>query len=91
MLYFVDFPKNFSVLLTNLLSLSFELFHFYNVKRIIRIGTCGVVSPDVKIGELILADKAYSESTYAYAFNEYTKNIVEGSERLNKIIKETSR
>ena len=70
---------------------SFELFHFYNVKRIIRIGTCGVVSPDVKIGELILADKAYSESTYAYAFNEYTKNIVEGSERLNKIIKETSR
>ena len=70
---------------------SFELFHFYNVKRIIRIGTCGVVSPDVKIGELILADKAYSESTYAYAFNEYTKNIVEGNERLNKIIKDTSR
>ena len=70
---------------------SFELFHFYNVKRIIRIGTCGVVSKDVKIGELILADNAYSESTYAYAFDGYTKNIVEGCPRLNKIIKETSR
>lgn len=70
---------------------SFELFHFFNVKRILRIGTCGVVSPDVKIGELILAKDAYSESNYAYAFNGYTKNIVDGCERLNKIIKETSR
>lgn len=70
---------------------SFELFHFYNVKRIIRIGTCGVVSKEAKVGELILANDAYSDSNFAYAFDGYTKNVVEGSERLNKLIKETSR
>lgn len=70
---------------------SFELFHFYNVKRIIRIGTCGVVSKDIKVGELILASDAYSESTYAYAFDGYTKNVVKGNERLNKIINATSK
>ena len=70
---------------------SFELFHFFNVRKIIRIGTCGVVSPDVKIGELILADKAYSESTFAYAFDGYTKNVVESSTKLNKIIENTAK
>lgn len=70
---------------------SFELFHFYNVKRIIRIGTCGVVTPDVKVGEMVLAKDAYSESNFAYSFDGYTKNIVDGCEKLNKIIKETSK
>lgn len=70
---------------------SFELFHFFNVKRIIRIGTCGVVTPDIKIGDLILAKDAYSESTYAYALDGYTNNVVEGCERLNKIIEGVSK
>ena len=70
---------------------SFELFHFYNVKRIIRIGTCGVVTPDVKVGEMVLAKDAYSESNFAYSFNGYTENVVEGCERLNKLIRETAK
>ena len=32
---------------------SWELFHYYNVKKIIRIGTCGVVSPEINVPELI--------------------------------------
>ena len=70
---------------------SFELFHFYNVKRIIRIGTCGVVSPDVKIPELILGNLFYSECNFAYSFDGYTKNTIECCERLNKLIKDTSK
>ena len=66
---------------------SFELFHFFNVKRIIRIGTCGVVSPDVKVPEIILANLIYSDSTFAYAYNGYTKNTVECNKKLNQIIK----
>ena len=45
---------------------AFELIHYFNVKKIIRIGTCGVVDESVKIPELILADNIYSESNFAY-------------------------
>lgn len=70
---------------------SFELFHFFDVDRIIRIGTCGVVSKEVEVPEMILADRIYSESTFAYQYDGYTKNTVEGSKRLNKIISLTAK
>ena len=70
---------------------SFELFHFFDVDRIIRIGTCGVVSEEVNVPEMILARSVYSESTFAYAYDGYTKNVVDGSKRLNKIISDTSK
>src|SRR5574344_1084765 len=34
---------------------AFELIHYFNVKKIIRIGPCGVVDPNVKITDMILA------------------------------------
>lgn len=70
---------------------SFELFHFFDVDKIIRIGTCGVVSPEVKVPEIILADLIYSESNYAYAFDGYTKNTVEANKKLNKEIRLTAK
>ena len=69
----------------------FELFYFYNVQRIIRIGTCGVVSKKVDIPEIILADRVYSESNYAYSFSGYTGNTVLPSYELNKKIEETAK
>jgi len=69
---------------------SWELFHFFNVKKIIRIGTCGVVSPTVDIPDLILASSAYSESNFAYTFNDYKEHITYPSKNLNEIIKETA-
>ena len=67
---------------------SFELFHYYNVKKIIRIGTCGVVSPEVMIPELILASAAHSESNFAYTFDNFEGNVTYPSISLNdKIIK----
>jgi purine-nucleoside phosphorylase len=65
---------------------SWELFHYFNVQKIIRIGTCGVVSPTVNVPELILASKAFSESNFAYTFNEYKEHITYPSEDLNKKI-----
>ena len=62
---------------------SFELFHFFNVQKIIRIGTCGALSPEAKINEIILADNAYSESNFAYAYNNYEKDTVTSSKELN--------
>src|SRR6187549_1717936 len=44
---------------------SFELYTAYEVKCIIRIGTAGAYDPATKVYDVINADKAYSESTYA--------------------------
>ena len=68
----------------------FELIHFYHVKDIIRIGTCGAVSKKADIGDLILTKEIYSESNFAYTYSNYVGNVVEASTNLNKKILETS-
>jgi purine-nucleoside phosphorylase len=44
---------------------SYELYTEYNVDCIIRIGTCGAYSTDLKVFDLINVDVAASESTFA--------------------------
>ncbi len=39
-----------------------ELFQFYNVKKAIRIGTCGAVQSDIALRDVILASGACSDS-----------------------------
>jgi len=40
-----------------------ELIQDYWVKKIIRIGTCGAIQSDLKLGQLILAEAAYTDSS----------------------------
>lgn len=47
---------------------TYELFHFYGVEKIIRVGTCGGLSPDVKIGTIVLAQGASTDSSYGEHF-----------------------
>jgi len=70
---------------------SWELCHYFNAKKIIRIGTCGVVSPEVEVPELILANSAHSESNFAYTFNDYEKHVTYPSTELNSKIIETAK
>ena len=44
---------------------SYELFHFYGVERIIRIGTTGSIQENLHIGDLVIALGACSNSNYA--------------------------
>lgn len=46
-----------------------ELIHEYGVKKIIRIGTCGGLQPDLKLGRIILAEKAYTDSSTNVLYN----------------------
>lgn len=39
-----------------------ELIHEYGVKRIIRVGTCGALEPDIEVGKLVLATYAHTDS-----------------------------
>lgn len=51
---------------------AYELIHFYDVRRIIRIGSAGSNSKDVKIRDLVVATSAKSLSTFALAWNNDT-------------------
>ena len=68
-----------------------ELFHFFNVEKIIRIGTCGAVSPKAEINDMILSSSVYSESNFAWTFNNYPEHVVIANEELNNNVKETAR
>ena len=39
-----------------------ELYDYYDVKQIIRVGTCGGLLPDMRIGDLIMASAASTDS-----------------------------
>ena len=47
---------------------TYELFNFYNVKSIIRVGSAGTIHPDLHIGDLAIAMGACTDSNYAAQF-----------------------
>lgn len=65
---------------------SYELFKFYNVEKIIKVGTCGTYTKDLDLGDLLLVNEVYSESTYAYVQDKVEGNIVSANQELNEII-----
>lgn len=69
---------------------SYELYAFYGVKDIIRIGSAGSYDKDVKVYDVILAKDAWSESSYALAQSGYDKDFIEPSADLNAEIMATA-
>jgi purine-nucleoside phosphorylase len=61
---------------------SFELFKFFKVDNIIRIGSCGAYSPELKLYDVIIAEDAYSESSYAKVAYDYDENILPATPHL---------
>ncbi len=47
---------------------SYELFNFYDVERIIRVGTAGALSSDMKIGDMLFAQAACTDSDYGHQY-----------------------
>ena len=48
---------------------SYELYNFYDVKNIIRVGTAGAINADLKIRDLVIGMGACTDSNYAKQFN----------------------
>ncbi|MEE1530648.1 MAG: purine-nucleoside phosphorylase [Clostridia bacterium] len=69
----------------------YELYKFYDVENIIRIGSCGAYSEDLNIFDTILVDKSYTEGNFAYEWNEKDCHLIESSEFLNEIIESTAK
>ena len=47
---------------------SYELFHFYDVERIIRIGTAGGIADEVQLRDVVVGMGACTDSNYAAQF-----------------------
>ena len=69
---------------------SYELFKFYNVERIIRIGSCGAYDKDLKLFDVILVSQAYSESSFAKTMGISNRHLLSASKSLNNRIKRAS-
>lgn len=69
---------------------SYELFNFYDVKKIIRIGTMGAYSNALKLGDIVVADNVYSNSSFAKVQSDYDNNYLQASEEINNKIVETA-
>ncbi len=48
---------------------SYELFNFYNVENIIRIGTAGSMHPDLKVRDVVIAMGACTDSNFAAQYD----------------------
>ncbi|MGM0435930.1 MAG: purine-nucleoside phosphorylase [Bacillota bacterium] len=64
---------------------SYELFKFFDVENIIRIGSAGAYSEALNLYDVLLADSAWSESTYAKVQSgDYDSQYTYPSDRLNE-------
>lgn len=70
---------------------AYELYKFYDVEKIIRIGSSGSLNPNVKIGDVALSTGAYSFSTFDNAWLNRDEPFVTSSEALNNTIVSTAK
>jgi len=69
---------------------SYELFKYYDVENIIRVGTAGSYTKDIQVLDIILVDKSYSDSSFAKVQNGYQEDFTTSSSSLNQKIIRTS-
>lgn len=70
---------------------AYELYHFYNVEMIIRIGSSGSLNPNAKILDVVLSTGAYSESSFENTLIKCEDSFIESSNELNKVILDTAK
>lgn len=69
---------------------AYELYKFYEVENIIRIGSCGSYKPELKLFDIVLAENTFSESNFALTLNNEDCHIVSSSSELNSKIINTA-
>lgn len=69
---------------------AYELFNFYNVDTIIRVGTCGSYKNNLNLYDVILVDKSYSDSNFAKTYLGLDTNVANSSSKINENIIKTA-
>ena len=62
---------------------AYELYKFYDVEEIIRIGSCGAYLEEMKLFDIILSTAVYTESSFALTLNNDLCHIAYSDEDLN--------
>lgn len=61
---------------------AYELYKFYDVEKIIRIGTCGSNKENVKVRDLVIGEDAYTLSSYPKLFFDDNNKIFSGDKEI---------
>lgn len=64
----------------------YELYKYFDVKSIIRIGSCGSNNPNVKVLDVVLSISSYTETNFSYTFDGQNINEINSSYELNNLI-----
>ena len=69
---------------------AYELYKFYDVEKIIRIGSCGGYDENLDLLDVVIASSAYTESNFALTFNSEDTHLAYSSEELTNKLKQKS-
>ena len=66
---------------------SYELYNFYDVDTIIRVGSCGAYTDKLNLYDVVLTLSSFSESSYAYNQSGCSDKILNADESINEKIR----
>lgn len=69
---------------------AYELFKFYDVEKIIRVGSCKSMQTNIKLNDILLALSAETSSNFSYSYMEKRKKQIKSSTYLNDLIIKTA-
>lgn len=69
----------------------YELYKFYNVETIIRIGSCGCYVPDLNLLDTVLVNESYTTGNFAETMNGEKCDTVSATKEINDIIEQVSK
>lgn len=68
---------------------SYELYKFYDVENIIRVGSAGAYTKDLNLYDIVLVNESYSKSSYAKT-QGFEEDVINANKELNDKIKEVA-
>ena len=68
----------------------YELYKFYDVETIIRVGSCGTYAKDIKTLDTILVDESFTTGNFAYNYSGEKENIAVADRQLNETIEQVA-
>ena len=70
---------------------SYELYKFYEVGTIIRLGSCKSLKKEIELNDVIIADSAYTTSNFSENYRNEKTNIISSNDEVTNKIIETSK
>ena len=70
---------------------SYELYQFYDVESIVRIGSCGSYVEDLDLLDIVLVEESYTTGNFAETFSGRKCDTARASSEINAIIQKVAK